>query len=256
MIVEEAMIDVIVKEIVNEVLSRLKNIPKRALVIFTGGSIGFKESMENLKKLKEEGWAFKVILSRSAESVLTKDLIEKMIGSQEIEIDVESDSRETKYYCAHIDKVIIPVLTMNTVAKMAVGIADTPITNIISHCLMTNIPIVAAKNACDPLDEVRMSMGMGKSSEEYIKMRQNHLRSIENYGVKLVSANELYDFIVQRKEAHTNRTKVIFEKKVLTRVNVVDAFNNNKDLMVSCKTIITAAAKDTARDLGIKITMK
>lgn len=257
-IIEETIVDIITKEIINEVLRRLENIPKKALVIFTGGSIGFKDSMEQIKKLKEDGWKLKVLLSRSAEDVLTKELIEKMMGPKKVEIHVESDGRETGYYYSDIDKIILPVLTMNTAAKIALGVSDTLVTNIISHCLMTSIPIVAAKNACDPLNEERISVGMGKASVAYIKIRENYLEQLKDYGIKLVSANELYDTVLEKTKGNINKKskkEVVFEKKVLTRAGVIDAFNRNRDVVVSSKTILTEIAKETAKNLGVKISM-
>ncbi|TCO77957.1 flavoprotein [Marinisporobacter balticus] len=258
-IIEETMIEVFTTEIVNEVLRRLENMPKKALVIFTGGSIGFNESIEQIKKLKADGWKLRLLISRSAESVLTKEIIKDRIGSDEVEIHVERDPKEMKFYYSDIDKVIFPVLTMNTATKIAHGISDTLITNIVSQCLMMDIPIVAAKNACDPSNEERIRIGMGKAQTAYINTLNHHLTLLESYGIKLVSGNEIYDEVMKRTKEHTNKKnhhtkeQVMYKKKVLTRAGLVDAVDGNKDLMVSSKTIITEIAKDTARTLGVKI---
>ncbi|QZY54135.1 flavoprotein [Crassaminicella profunda] len=259
-IVEETIIDVIIKEIAKEVLYRLEKVPKKALVIFTGGSIGFHESIEQLKKLKTDGWKLKVLLSQSAERIYTKELIKNMIGSEMLEIYGESNNKKINGYL-DIDKVIFPVLTMNTAAKIALGLADNLVTNIVARSVMKNIPIIAAKNACDPLNQERMSMGMGKGPVEYVNTMKNHLRILESYGIKLVPANELYGVMVEKikqiipKKNNSVKKQVVYKRRVLTRAEVVSAFNINKNLIVSTDTIITDAAKDTARSLGVKISI-
>lgn len=261
-IIEETIIEIISEEIVKEVLRRIEKIPKKALVIFTGGSIGFQESMKQVSRLKEEGWQLKILLSGSAEYVLTKPLIEKMLGDSQIEIYGESDDKKASYYYSDIDKVVIPVLTMNTAAKVALGISDTLVTNIIAHCLMADIPIVAAKNACDPLNEERISIGMGKANKRYIVTKTNHMSALEDYGIQLVKAKDLYNsaskntgakLCKQEKKDICSKTATFISKKVLTRADIMEAFHQKKDLFVSTKTIVTDAAKDAARGYDVKI---
>jgi hypothetical protein len=258
-IIEKTIIDVIVEEIVGEVLERLKKLPKKALVIFTGGTIGFHESIEQLKKLQKDGWKFKVLLSKGAENIYTKELIKNLLGLEDTEIDGEMDAKETKNYYKDIDKVILPVLTMNTAAKVSLGIADNLVTNIIARSLMTNIPIVASKNACDPLEEERIRIGLGKGSTSYVNMMKNHLNRLESYGIKLTHGNKLYEVAVENtkqgihKKDHPVKKQVVYDKKVLTRGDVVSAFHIKKDLILRSNTIITEVAKDTAKELGVKI---
>lgn len=258
-IVEKTIIDVIVEEIVREVLERLKKLPKRALVIFTGGTIGFHESIEQLKKLQEDGWKFKILLSKSAENIYTKELIKNLLGLEAIEIDGEMDAKEIKDYCSDIDKVILPVLTMNTAAKISLGIADNLVTNIVARSLMKNIPIVAVENACDPLEEERILIGMGKGPTAYVNMMKNHLNKLDSYGIKLIHANKLYDVAVENikqgihEKDNPVKKKIVYDKKVLTRGDIVSAFHIKKDLILGSNTIITEAAKDIAKALGVKM---
>lgn len=254
--------DVIIREVVHEVLDRLEKLPKKALVIFTGDFIGFDESVKALNQLKKDGWTLKVLLSQRAERVLTKELIKNALGSEKVEIYGESAAKEISYYYADIDKVIFPVLTMNTAVKIALGIADNLVTNVIAHCLMKNIPIMAAQNACDPLDKERIGMGMGKGPVQYINNMKNYLRALEDYGIKLVSAKELYNVAVGKMQQTTNqksnpmKTQIVYQKRVLTRADVVAAFHINRNLILSTQTIITDAAKDTAKNLGVKIAVQ
>ncbi|MFZ5967677.1 MAG: flavoprotein [Bacillota bacterium] len=259
-IIEETITEVMVQEIVGEVLRRIENMPKKALVIFTGGSIGFKDGIQQIIRLNQEGWQLKILLSKSAEHVLSKKLIEKMIGDKNVEIHGESNPKKVSHYYTGVDKVIIPVLTMNTAAKAAMGISDTLVTNIMSHCLMAGIPIVAARNACDPFNEERISIGMGRGNASYIHMMSNHLTALENYGIQLVEAKELYHRAVEKKNTFLSseqagylEKQTLLKKKVVTRADVVEALHRKKDIVVSSNTIITESAKDMARSRGVRI---
>ena len=55
--------EILVQKVVEEVIRRIKNQPKKAVVFFTGAGIGFKQSMDSLVKLQKDGWQLKVVLS-------------------------------------------------------------------------------------------------------------------------------------------------------------------------------------------------
>ena len=59
MINSEAFMDVFIQKVVEEVIKRIKNKPKTALVVFSGAAIGFKQAMDSLVKLKNDGWPIK-----------------------------------------------------------------------------------------------------------------------------------------------------------------------------------------------------
>lgn len=68
----------LMEKIVEKVIETLKR-EKQALVVFTGGAIGFNESVHQLNKLQTNGWTLKVVLSKSAEHIFTADLIQKIV---------------------------------------------------------------------------------------------------------------------------------------------------------------------------------
>ena len=67
---ENGLLDVLIQKIVDEVVRRIKNQPKKAVVFFTGATIGFKDSMDSLLKLQKDGWQLKVVLSDDGMKVL------------------------------------------------------------------------------------------------------------------------------------------------------------------------------------------
>ncbi len=253
--------DALIDSIVEEVLRRLERRVKKATVVFTGGAGGFPEALEQVKLLLENGWNLKIVLSRSAEYVLTPQHIRKKLGIEEIYL--ESENKGLRQFYEGISVLVIPTLTFNTAAKISLGICDSLTTNLASHVIMTGIPIVAASDACDLRAPVRKELGMDKAPEAYYEMADAHLENLKRYGITLVEAKKLFQaveekvFAVAGKEKGTAADKPatvqFFKKKVLTRADIVQAKHNGTNLQISHTTILSPLALETAEELGVKI---
>ncbi|MDK2919264.1 MAG: hypothetical protein PWQ37_1997 [Candidatus Petromonas sp.] len=249
--------DDIINVIVKEVFKRLKNPPKKVLAIFTGASIGFNEGVKELHRLKKDGWDIKVLLSKNAEHVLTEDLVKEMLDIEEIY--VESKVKGMKDLYSDIDMMIIPTLTLNSAAKIALCIADTLTTNLVAHGIMEGIPIIACRDACDLRNETRLKLGMNKTPKTYLNKVDEYLNTIESYGIKLVSADKLYNCATGKSDSQLKNEKkssgnsVVLNKKVISRGDIIKASSRGNTMIVSENSIITSFAKDAAKELGIKI---
>lgn len=257
----EAFIEVIV----NEVVKRLMNQPKKALVAFTGGSIGFLEGIKEIKRLIEKGWQVKVLLSKSAESVLTRENVKTQLGIEDIYLESQVANESSLY--DDVDLLIIPVLTLNTAAKVALCINDSMIPSITSHMIMQGRPIIAAKDACDLNNPTRLALGMNKTPAAYKRRTEEYLSQLEDYGIKLINADDIYNVatnnnplnikeenisiippVTQVRQDETN-----FSKKVLSREDIMEVSKSSNSIRISSGTIVTDLAKETARELNIKI---
>ncbi len=247
----------IVNKIVEEVLRRLEARRKRALVIFTGAALGFQEAIPQLKQLAKEGWTLKVLLSNSAEYVLTPKLIKEQLGISEVLLEKDVKSLHDLY--KDVSTYIIPTLTLNTAAKISLGIQDTLVTNLIAHGIMSGLTIVAAKDGCDLSNPVRKEIGLNKNPKAYEDTFIQHLNNIESYGIKLVDAKGLYDSLNHKplKDAVTTKVGTYeFNNKVLTRNHIFEARKYGEVFYVPKGTIITSLAMDAAREVGLKLKEK
>ncbi|HYE81041.1 MAG TPA: flavoprotein [Clostridia bacterium] len=250
--------DEILSRIVEKVLQKLNQRWKNALVVFTGASIGFKEVMPQLKMLLEDGWNFKVVLSNSAEYVLTPQLIKKLLGTETVHLERETKALAALYKDAGL--ILIPTLSLNTAVKIALGVADSLVTNLTAHALMEGIPVVAAKNACDLRNTTRLQIGMNRTPEAYLKKTDQYLSVLESYGIELVEAGVLYKEVAERfgrlsavSNKEIRQEACHFNKNVLSRMDVIDAKNTGTVLFIPHSTIVTALAYDTAKELGVGI---
>ncbi len=250
----------LLNNIVEEVLRRLQKKLKKATVLFTGGSYGFPDALEQLKLLQADDWDLNILLSNHAEYVLTPQLIREQLGNAKVY--VEKDVMELSPFYGEVSALIVPTLTLNTAAKIALGIADNMATNLASHMLMSGIPVIAAKDACDMQNPIRAQLGLDKASQTYDAKMGEHLSTLESYGVKLVKAKELYETVQRIVFPFSNQAKAVpapakkiydFKKKVLTRNDVIEAKQKERILRIPQTTILSPLAFETAKEFGVEI---
>lgn len=271
---ENGLLDILIQKIVDEVIKRIKNQPKKAVVFFTGATIGFKESMDSLLKLQKDGWQLKVVLSDDGMKVLNPVAIQKELNLDVIYHSGNIKSQKELYGSA--DMFVIATMSVNTAAKLAVGITDTVLLSLINHGFMAGTPVVAAVNACNPDDPQRASLGMGKSSPKYREMLINNIETLREFGMKLVSGKDLYatcvggtpteanDLIVEKTAipiekvpvvnqiVSVNNSECVIDKNVISRVDILKARGSNL-VKIPAGSILTGYAAEAAKEFGLQI---
>ena len=277
-IIEESIIDYIVEKVVEKII----NISKRGLILFTGATIGYSQSIESINKLKRDGWEFDVVMSKSAQEVITVDSVKKAIGVSNI-ITNENGS-VIKELLQRNNVIVIPTLTINSAAKIANCISDTLVTNIVSKALISGKPIVASVNGCCPDNKERREIYGDNLSDFHKKRLSNNLEILRSYNIKLSSSEKLYknvnkillkSFNLYKSNKFINEVyvsngdKVVssnaepktvddissirLNKKILSRKDIWD---NKKfsTIFVKKNTLITDLARDEAQRLNITLT--
>ena len=234
---------------------------KKALVVFTGGSIGLEESLRQLQKIQELSVEISVVLSTAAEQIIGIERIKAQLGS-----DINCITNHCPYpgqLLRDADFMLVPVLTQNTAAKLAYTLADTLASTVIMQGLMQGKPVLAAMNAADPQDSWRIQKNMGKASPTLAESLRQNLKKIEGYGIQLVQVNELAvqsQHIIQRldKKAYDSQQQAPAigggKKSIVDAAAIeVAASNGLLEIVISKNTIITPLARDIAREHGIRI---
>lgn len=93
-----------------------------------------------VKLVQSEGWHCRVLATPSALRFIDTDALEKLTGHP-----VRSQHRapgQPRSSTPPADAVIIAPATVNTIAKLAAGIADTYALDVVSECLGAGVPIV------------------------------------------------------------------------------------------------------------------
>ena len=261
----------LIEYIVNKVIEKLEQRQKTTLVLFTGASIGFRQSIESLNKLQQNGWQFKVVISKAAEDVLTEDLIKKSLNIESV--IKEDDKPDIKELLDQNNLIIIPSLTINTASKIANCISDTLITNIVSKAMMSGKKIIASLNACCIENEERKSIYGDNVSLAYKNKLKNNLETIKSYEIELTTSENLFYKVEKysKKNLNTNNQSkdnkktidlkqpqdknslyIKLDKKVISRADVYENRGYNY-IFVDKGSLITDLAKEEAKKLNLKI---
>ena len=247
--------EILTEKVIEEVMKRLNTKKPKALVIFTGSTSGYDESNRQVKLLADQGWEIEVIVNRCSEGIFTKEKFNS--DFQGITLYFESRYPLDKDMLDGVDIILIPVLTVNFAAKMALGISDTPVSALVSYGLINGIPIIGVEAACLPENRIRKDCRNNKKPEAYYNMIRGYLSRLEEFGVKMVSIEKLHD------EAESQCLKLFNgnTKKqenpmidVITKEYIMDMQKIGlNQVTVRKKAIITALAKETASELGVEI---
>jgi hypothetical protein len=241
-----------IEKVVDRVLKKLMKPEHQALVIFTGGALGYGEALTELRKLQQNGWNLKVALSRSAEYVFTEESIKNELSLEKVFLESTNESLHELY--VDTSTLILPTLTMNTAAKIALGIQDTLTTNITSKFIRDGMPVIASKNACQPESSFGTEGTKERTPSSYIKLFGNYFTSLKEYGISLVNADELEHAVLssnKKSNGVTDNQQNKFSKNIVTSADMMEA--KNQILYIQPKAIVTALAEETANNADIKI---
>lgn len=153
--------------------------PRRALVVFTGGLLGFEDAIASLRVLAAHGVQLDYLQTPSAERILDQDLI-RSLGMREV----------SKRMVEEHDMLIAPTLTSNIAAKVAHGIADCLASNLFSEFIMANRLVVASRTAICPDGSAKQSW-FPHMPPAYADLLRGNLSALAAFGVRLTESRFL-----------------------------------------------------------------
>jgi hypothetical protein len=172
----EAELRILIHEAILEVAGPS---PRRALVVFTGGLLGFEDCIGELALLRAEGVQLDYIQTPSAQRILDQDLI-RSLGMRDV---------STRMVEEH-DLLLAPTLTSNIAAKVAHGIADCLASNLFSEFIMSNRLVVASRTAICPDGRAKQSW-FPQMPPGYADLLRGNLAALASFGVRLTESRFL-----------------------------------------------------------------
>ena len=132
---------------------------------FCGSFCTLKQSLQALKKLKEEGYKLKPIMSDIVYSSDTRffkaqDLIKEVENICEEKIIHDIIAAEPIGPKNLLDIIVVAPCTGNTLAKTALGVTDTAVTMAVKAHLRNNKPVVLAPATNDALGASAKNIGL------------------------------------------------------------------------------------------------
>ncbi|MCJ7690172.1 MAG: flavoprotein [Clostridiaceae bacterium] len=247
-----------IEELLKSIISDVLLLLNKKVLIFVSGSLTNAESL--LNTLSDfEFIDYHIVLSDSAKFIIKKELIEKFKGNiintfNELDDTVKSS-----------DFILIPILTRNTLSKVAIGIEDNLVTTGIARAIMLNKEIYAVRDSFDAKNPINISEGFS-SNLSYNSMLSKYENTLEGFGVKFIDSSEFKGSLSQRVYSSINKEDVGRDQgprqnQTITKFNstiltIKDIGRVLEDGIITIKenTIITPLAKDYIynKNIGIK----
>lgn len=243
--VKKALADQMKSEPKTETLSSGKG---NILALFTGGYQKFNEALEQLDKLIMASYTVDVVMSQSAVKVIGQDKIKSVSGIGELICEPAQSFSSLKAVQNH-GTIIVPILTRNSAAKIALGIPDTLVTNTIMQALISGKPVIAGRNSADPDLNDCPCIATPNTPQPLILLAKNYLKTLESYGVKLVDVSEIADLVIGRSDKDKGK---IADQKLITQETIAKLSQGAK-INVAKGSIITPLARDLAKERKIEI---
>ena len=256
---QDEQIERIVTEVIRRVAVRIGADGSRGTIItiFTAATVELNEAVAQILRLILDGYRIQLVFSENAEKLFGKFVMEKMEGFPNIEM-VEAFKWFAVLKKAHA--VIVPLLSMNTIAKVSLLIADNPSTNLMLHALFMGTPVFAAQNGAHP-EENHWGQRSGHLPQNPV-LRQallDKLKRIVDYGCYLTDIYKLRNTVnstldrnrgIKKEEPENSHGKVRTEigqgEKIVTAARVHLAYLQGVDLVLPPGSLVTPLAKDMA----------
>lgn len=184
-------------EIVNKVIAALRAAApkKQVLVLFCGAGAGFVAGMDAIKSMIADGHEVTVVLSSSAQHILGEDKVRQSGATRIILADTWANAPGL---VKEADLVLVPTLSMNTAAHLALGMMDSLLNTLILGALLAGKPVVAVRDSADPLLNGGKVFGAKPGTAVALKNKFSaNLNVLAEYGIELVTEPDFW-LAVQR----------------------------------------------------------
>ncbi|MBK5252960.1 MAG: hypothetical protein JJE03_00580 [Peptostreptococcaceae bacterium] len=257
-LIKEALISIIARKVADKVMDMKKN----ALVVYTGSTINFNENLDELAKLKAEGFKFSLYMTNSAMKYLDKEKIINVLQPEKI-ITEQGDGEFPEKVAAQFDNFIVPAMTINTASKLAACMPDNWPARLLLEALMKDKNVVISTDGCCPDNPIREKLGYHMNQALKEKLRSNR-NSMKKYGALLTVHDSLYAdsvnlFLKNQKLNYTEDKKAtsIMRQSDTGRTvigsSLIISQANMGRIVIPKNAIVTALAVETASKNDIEI---
>ncbi len=227
------MVDYIVQEVLKRIEQESINKRKKGLVIVNGGTANLEQILLELERIKKD-YEVEVIFSEAGAKVVGKERFK----SFNVKEDVTMGNCNSLIDESEI--ILLPLLTKNTCAKVAVGIRDNLSTYIISKAILAGKKIVAVYDSCRVAND-----------NEYGKQLNLNIKRLQSYGITFVESKELADYVLKEQK---NEILNLKNKKIITADDIFGI--KDKRVIISKDTIITILAKEKALENHVEFELE
>jgi hypothetical protein len=162
--------------------------------------------------------------------------------------------------------VLVPMLSLNTLSKLALLLADNFASNILLHALFAGKPVLLARNGVDPGDKGREIPHFDKCGPVMAAAIEERLRIVAGYGCHIADVGQFSSVLTSLVE-HQGKISLLDSKSdgsyrlgtpkpansVVTAANVLQAYHSGAQLRVGPRAVVTPLARELAVKHGVSL---
>lgn len=260
---EQAFVDEIVAKVVGLVQAKMvAAVPKqRVLMLFSGASTGYVVGMDIIKMITQANHNLTVFMTASAMHVVGEDNVRKAGANEIISPKLWVNSPEL---VRETDLVLVPTLSMNTAARLALGLMDSLFSTLVLGALLAGKPIIAVCNGADPYGNGGLIFSDNHDGSPALRAKMvENLGILVEYGVNLVREEEFVAQVIRQMQRKANPPTADYSlpvvrisgngrSPILTESDLF-AYQPGTTLHLPANTRLTPLAKDGVRKLNLKL---
>jgi hypothetical protein len=162
------------------------------MVVFTAATVAFSEALQQVRNLICNGFRVQLVFSEAAKQLLSKAVLEQLAGFPHVA------TLEPAFWLGALNEaraVVVPLLSLNTLSKLSLLIADNPAANIVLHGLLMGKPVVVARNGADPGAEGRRELGFHRGRPVMARAMAQRLHAVADFGCTVTDVRELAETV-------------------------------------------------------------
>ncbi len=183
---DQALIDEIVKQVLERLFEKMVAAAprQRVLMLFSGAGTGYKVGMQAIQGLAKADYPLTVILTASARHVIGEENVRK---AGAVRLVGDNEWVNTPKLIREVDLVLMPTLSMNTAAHLALGLMDSLITTLTLGSLLAGKPVLAVCDGANPYGNGGRVFGDSNDPAPLLRAKlADHLTTLMDFGIQLV----------------------------------------------------------------------
>lgn len=261
--ITEEQFQAIVEEVIRRLFGRVGDTSRRrsVIVVFTGATVGLSEGIRQVRSLLLREYRVQLVFSRAAGHLYVEMVRQEFSGFPNLCLLIPE-----RWLSAlkEAEAVTVPLLSLNSVSKLSLLIADDLVSNVLLHSLLLGKPLVLAKDGADPDSEGRRALGFHQGNSTLNNLMRQRLKILEELGCILTGVGMLADTVcsviengaLRQIPAHhrlSARPSITVSGQVATSGDVVSAHRKGANLNVGPAGLVTPLARDLAARFGVEL---
>lgn len=230
----------------------------RVIVAFSGAVAPRTAAIEQCRRLVLAGYQLRLACSDAAESIVGADVRVGLAGFPNVS---DLDATHWLDELAAADAVICPTLTVNTLAKLALLIADSLVLNLLIHGLLRDKPVVLGRDAIDRASAGTASPALRRALAERLHTAAAygcHISAVSDLcaATRAVVANAAPAGAASTGAAPAGAAprRVVSAGPLVTATDIRRAHREGVALALPARASVTPLASDLALQLGVQLT--